>query len=130
MKDIKDYIPHRWPFLFVDKILEIDDNTIKTTKFISQNEGFFKGHYPGFPLMPGGLICEAVLQSGAILLAHILQEDIKDEIPVVTRMNNVKLKRMVCYIPSHSPIFQKGLSPFMKQRKNTFFSQLIFPVFH
>ncbi len=95
MNDIINYIPHREPFLFVDKILEIDGNTIKTTKFISQKEYFLKGHYPGFPLIPGVLICEAVLQSGAILLAHILQEDIKDEIPVVTRMNNVKLKRMV-----------------------------------
>ncbi|MBF0554999.1 MAG: 3-hydroxyacyl-ACP dehydratase FabZ [Nitrospirae bacterium] len=95
MNDIKDYIPHRKPFLFVDEIIEIKDSHIRTKKYISDNEYFFKGHYPGFPLMPGVLLCEAILQSGAVLIANITKENIKNDVPVVTRMNNIKFKRMV-----------------------------------
>ncbi len=95
MKGIENYIPHREPFLFVDKIVEISDTSIKTTKYISTGEWFFKGHYPQFPLMPGVLLCEAILQSGAIFVAHRLQLDLTDGLPVVTRMNNVKFKEMV-----------------------------------
>ncbi|MBF0345679.1 MAG: 3-hydroxyacyl-ACP dehydratase FabZ [Nitrospirae bacterium] len=95
MDNVKDYIPHREPFLFVDEIVEITETSIKTKKFISEEEYFFKGHYPNYPLMPGVLICEAILQSGAVLISHLVKGDIKDDVPVVTRMNNVKFKKMV-----------------------------------
>ncbi|MBF0520881.1 MAG: 3-hydroxyacyl-ACP dehydratase FabZ [Nitrospirae bacterium] len=95
MNKVKDYIPHREPFLFVDDIIEVSNSNIKTKKYISSEEYYFKGHYPNYPLMPGVLICESILQSGAVLIAHITEENIKDDVPVVTRMNNIKFKKMV-----------------------------------
>jgi 3-hydroxyacyl-[acyl-carrier-protein] dehydratase len=80
--------------LFVDKITELTENKIKTTKMISPDEPFFKGHYPGNPLMPGVLICESIFQTGAILLSHIIS-DISDGIPVLTRIQSAKFKNIV-----------------------------------
>ena len=94
MEQVLKAIPHRPPFLFVDKIVEVTENRIKTTKEISPEEPFFKGHYPGNPIMPGVLICESIFQSGAILLSSVIG-DISDGIPVLTRINNAKFKNMV-----------------------------------
>jgi 3-hydroxymyristoyl/3-hydroxydecanoyl-(acyl carrier protein) dehydratases len=95
MDTVLNYIPHREPFLFVDEAIEISGNHILAKKFISGDESFFRGHYPGFPVMPGVLICEAILQAGAVLIAHVTKEDIKSDVPVVTRMNHIKFKKMV-----------------------------------
>lgn len=81
--------------MFVDEVADITDTHIRAKKYISGDADFFKGHYPGFPLMPGVLVCEAILQTGAVLIAHITKENIKDDVPVVTRMNNIKFKKMV-----------------------------------
>jgi 3-hydroxyacyl-[acyl-carrier-protein] dehydratase len=94
MEQVLKAIPHRPPFLFVDKIVEMTENRIKTTKEISPEEPFFKGHYPGNPIMPGVLICESIFQTGAILLSSIIG-DISDGIPVLTRISNAKFKNMV-----------------------------------
>lgn len=94
MEEILNAIPHRPPFLFVDKIVELTENKIKTTKMISPDEPFFKGHYPGNPLMPGVLICESIFQTGAILLSNIIS-DISDGIPVLTRIQSAKFKNIV-----------------------------------
>lgn len=94
MEQILKAIPHRPPFLFVDKIVELTETKIKTTKEISPEEPFFKGHYPGNPIMPGVLICESIFQTGAILLSRIIG-DIGDGIPVLTRISNAKFKTMV-----------------------------------
>ena len=94
MEDVLNAIPHRPPFLFVDKITELTENKIKTTKMISPDEPFFKGHYPGNPLMPGVLICESIFQTGAILLSNIII-DISEGTPVLTRINNGKFKNIV-----------------------------------
>ena len=56
MEDVLNAIPHRPPFLFVDKVVELTETKIRTTKEISPEEPFFKGHYPGNPIMPGVLI--------------------------------------------------------------------------
>ncbi|MBF0336240.1 MAG: 3-hydroxyacyl-ACP dehydratase FabZ [Nitrospirae bacterium] len=95
MNDVRTYIPHREPFLFVDEIVEIDDKSIKTKKYIGSGEYFFKGHYPGYPVMPGVLMCEAMMQSGAILIAHCQNKDLLSDVPVVSKINNVKFKNMV-----------------------------------
>jgi 3-hydroxyacyl-[acyl-carrier-protein] dehydratase len=87
-------IPHRDPFLLVDEIVEQSDSRIVCTKRFSGKEDFFAGHYPGHPLVPGVLLCEAAMQSGAILLSHQLA-DRPGLIPVATRMNDVRFKRMV-----------------------------------
>jgi len=94
MEQILKAIPHRPPFLFVDKVVELTETKIKATKEISPEEPFFKGHYPGNPIMPGVLICESIFQTGAILLSSIIGY-IGDGIPVLTRINNAKFKNMV-----------------------------------
>ncbi len=87
-------IPHRDPFLLVDEIVELSDERIVCTKTFSGEEEFFAGHYPGFPLVPGVLLCEASMQCGAILLSRHLA-DAEGKVPVATRMNNVRFKRIV-----------------------------------
>jgi 3-hydroxyacyl-[acyl-carrier-protein] dehydratase len=87
-------IPHREPFLLVDEIVEQSENRIVCTKVFSGDEDFFRGHYPDFPLVPGVLLCEAAMQCGAILLGRHLAGE-AGRVPVATRMNDVRFKRMV-----------------------------------
>jgi len=94
MEQVLNAIPHRPPFLFVDRVVEVTETKIKTTKEISPEEPFFKGHYPGNPIMPGVLICESIFQTGAILLSKVIG-DISDGVPVLTRINNAKFKNIV-----------------------------------
>jgi 3-hydroxyacyl-[acyl-carrier-protein] dehydratase len=94
MEQVLKAIPHRPPFLFVDKVVELTDSKIRTTKEISAGEAFFQGHYPGNPIMPGVLICESIFQTGAILLSNIIG-DAGQGTPVLTRINNAKFKNMV-----------------------------------
>ena len=97
MEEILKAIPHRPPFLFVDKIVELTETRIKSTKLINPEEPFFQGHFPGNPIMPGALICESVFQTGAILLAKIsgLDGNFGHGIPLLTRINKAKFKGMV-----------------------------------
>lgn len=89
-------IPHRPPFLFVDDIVELTENRIVTTKFVDPAADVFRGHYPGAPVMPGVLLCECCLQSGALLLAHRLAAAGKvDGFPVVTRIKDARFKHIV-----------------------------------
>jgi 3-hydroxyacyl-[acyl-carrier-protein] dehydratase len=93
-QQILDAIPHRDPFLLVDEIVEWTEKRIICTKTFSGKEDFFAGHYPHFPLVPGVLLCEAAMQAGAILLSRHLT-DAGGKVPVATRMNDVRFKRMV-----------------------------------
>lgn len=65
---IKEIIPHRYPFLLVDRIVESTKDEITAIKNVSANEGFFQGHFPGEPIMPGVLILEAMAQAGAVMI--------------------------------------------------------------
>ncbi len=94
MEDVLNTIPHRPPFLFVDKIVELTDNKIKATREMSSDESFFQGHFPGNPIMPGVLICEAIFQAAGILLSNILG-GVGGGTPVLTRISNAKFKNMV-----------------------------------
>jgi 3-hydroxyacyl-[acyl-carrier-protein] dehydratase len=87
-------IPHRPPFLLVDEIVEWEDKKIVCTKTFTGDEGFFAGHYPGFPLVPGVLLCEAAMQTGAILLSKHFTE-LHGKVPVAAKMKDVRFKRMV-----------------------------------
>ena len=96
MEDFLDYMPQREPFLFVDRVVEVDDNRIKTEKKVKADEPFFAGHFPGRPIMPGVLICEAVFQSSSILMSKRAGTTSADgRIPLITRISNVKLKRVI-----------------------------------
>jgi len=98
--EIYQSIPHRPPFLWVDKIISMAAESIETEKFISPDLDVFKGHYPNYPIMPGVLLCEAVFQSGALLMADNLKRmesspSQTDLIPVLTRIKGAKFKREV-----------------------------------
>jgi 3-hydroxyacyl-[acyl-carrier-protein] dehydratase len=93
LEKIHAAIPHRAPMLLVDEIVTQSENTICCRKTFHPEEYFFQGHYPGHPLTPGVILCEATVQSGAILLADIVSTG--NAIPVLTRMNDVKFKKMV-----------------------------------
>ncbi|GJL78712.1 MAG: 3-hydroxyacyl-[acyl-carrier-protein] dehydratase FabZ [Nitrospinaceae bacterium] len=94
MDGFLQYIPHRPPFLFVDRVVEATEDRIKTEKDVKQEEPFFEGHYPGRPIMPGVLILESVFQTGAILMGKGV-ESLENRIPVITRVNQAKFKHAV-----------------------------------
>ena len=91
---ILDAIPHRPPFLLLDEIVEQDDQRIVCRKHFAGDEFWYGGHYPNYPLTPGVLLCEACMQAGGVLLAQKWDSD-SGAVPVATRMNNVRFKRMV-----------------------------------
>lgn len=86
-------IPHRWPMLLVDEIVEQTDKEIHCRKTFAANEFFTQGHFPNYPLVPGVILCECALQSGAILLSQLTPAS--GAVPVATRLDGVKFKRMV-----------------------------------
>lgn len=94
LEQIHAAIPHRPPFLLVDEIVSQDDKRIVCRKTFSPDEFFYQGHYPQYPLTPGVLLCEACMQAGAILLAQYVKPD-EPGVPVATRLNEVRFKRMV-----------------------------------
>ncbi len=95
-KTIFSLIPHRPPFLWVDRIVSLAADVIETEKTFDEGLEVFTGHYPGNPIMPGVLLCEAIFQSGALLLAKSLQQPgDQQKIPVLTKIINARFKRRV-----------------------------------
>ena len=88
MEQVLAAIPQRPPFLFVDKIISREGNSITTQRTLRDDEYFFQGHFPGNPIMPGALLCEACFQTGAILMGA----DKKPGLGVVTRIKDAKFK--------------------------------------
>jgi len=96
IREILKHIPHRYPFVLVDRIIEIDpEHKIVGIKNVSINENFFQGHFPDHPVMPGVLICEALAQVGAIFAHNARGGRAKDKIFVLTGLDKVKFKRPV-----------------------------------
>lgn len=87
-------IPHRAPFLLLDEIVSQDDKKIHCRKKFTGDEFFYQGHYPNFPLTPGVLLVEAGMQAGAVLLSK-QAGSAPGKVPVATRIDGVKFKRMV-----------------------------------
>ena len=95
MREILDILPHRYPFLLVDRILELETNSRAVgIKNVSGNEPFFQGHFPGIPIMPGVLIVEGMAQVGAALLLSSMP-DRKDKLIYFTGIDKCRFRRPV-----------------------------------
>lgn len=94
--EIAALLPHRYPFQFIDRVLEFEDGArIVALKNVSINEPFFRGHFPEQPLMPGVLICEALAQAGA-LLAHRSTDGVgPGRVGVLAGLDRVRFRRPV-----------------------------------
>ena len=113
-KDIIKILPHRYPFLFVDMITELElGERIKGVKNVTINEHFFKGHFPGTPIMPGVLVIEAMAQVGGVLARLSVQDssDMKEEGAIYfMAMDKVKFRKPI--LPGDQIIFE--LTPIRK----------------
>ncbi len=95
INEIKKIIPHRYPFLLVDKIIECDDESrIVGIKSVTMNEPFFQGHFPDYPIMPGVLIVEAMAQVACILGIRILKKEGSPSV-FFTGIDRVKFRKPV-----------------------------------
>lgn len=94
--EIKEILPHRYPFLLVDRVIEMEigeKKFVRAYKNVSANEEFFNGHFPVEPVMPGVLILEALAQAGAV--AILSMDEFKGKIPLFAGTNKVRFKNKV-----------------------------------
>ena len=93
---ILSILPHRYPFLLVDRVVECVPNShIKAYKNVTVNEPFFQGHFPGAPIMPGVLILEALAQAGGLLAVSGLEGNLDDKLFLFTGLDGVKFRKQV-----------------------------------
>ncbi len=94
INQIKEIIPHRYPFLLVDKILEVEEGKSAVgIKNVTANEEFFNGHFPEYPVMPGVLVVEALAQVGAV--AMLIKEENRGRLAFFAGIDNCRFKRQV-----------------------------------
>jgi 3-hydroxyacyl-[acyl-carrier-protein] dehydratase len=94
--EIQRWIPHRYPFLLIDRVLNLVPNeTITTIKNVTANEEFFEGHFPGHPVMPGVLIMESMAQTAAVFARYSEPELLKNKTFYLVGADNFKWKKMV-----------------------------------
>jgi 3-hydroxyacyl-[acyl-carrier-protein] dehydratase len=91
---IRDILPHRYPMLLVDSILELEEERIVGIKNVTVNEPFFVGHFPDFPVMPGVLIVEAMAQVAGVLVLKSIP-DRKNKLVLLASINEAKFRRPV-----------------------------------
>ena len=93
IKEIMEIIPHRYPFLLIDKVIIIEEIKITAIKNVTANEYYFQGHFPTEPVMPGVLIIESLAQAGAVAL--LSKDEFKGKIAYFAGINNAKFRRKV-----------------------------------
>ena len=94
---IQELLPHRYPFLLVDRVLELDIEAkrILAQKNVSINEPFFQGHFPGRPIMPGVLIIEALAQAGGVMTQLTLGRDAQSKLFYMVKVENARFNKQV-----------------------------------
>ena len=111
--DILTVLPHRYPFLLIDRILEMDDKSIRAVKNVTFNEPHFMGHFPGAPVMPGVLVVEAMAQAAGFLLLGGV-EDRDNKLVYFTGIDNCRFRKPV--VPGDRRVFEVEL----KSRRRSF----------
>ena len=93
LAQIKEVLPHRYPFLFVDRVLDLSETAITALKNVSGSEPFFQGHFPQRPVMPGVLMVEALAQAGGILL--LSKGENNGKVAYLASIENARFRRLV-----------------------------------
>ncbi|HEY8368324.1 MAG TPA: 3-hydroxyacyl-ACP dehydratase FabZ [Thermodesulfobacteriota bacterium] len=96
LKELLRILPHRYPFLLVDRIVSVEPGKrVVAIKNVTMNEPFFQGHFPGHPIMPGVLLCEAMAQAGGVLVFQTDPERMQRYLVYLAGLDNVKFRRPV-----------------------------------
>src|SRR5688500_7382280 len=95
IEQIQKILPHRFPFLLVDRVVELTDDKIVAIKNVTINEPFFQGHFPGAPVMPGVLQVEAMAQVGGLLGSRIVQFTPETHVMLFMTIDGVKFRKPV-----------------------------------
>ena len=112
--EIQKYLPHRYPFLLVDRILEIEEGKrIVGLKNVTYNEHFFQGHFPQAPVMPGVLIIEAMAQVGGVLACKSAPEEAKGKLIYFAAIDKVRFRKPV--VPGDQIIFELTILKYKKR---------------
>lgn len=114
VEEIRQYLPHRYPFLLVDRVISFDPGKeITAVKCVTVNEPFFQGHFPSHPVMPGVLILEAMAQAAAILSFKTHEQKVDDDsIYYLVGIDDARFKRPV--VPGDRLILKAQLERFVK----------------
>jgi 3-hydroxyacyl-[acyl-carrier-protein] dehydratase len=108
VQSIMEKLPHRYPFLLVDRVLEyVKDKKIIALKNVTINEPFFQGHFPGTPIMPGVLIVEAMAQTGGLLANLSIPKEMQGQLIYFMGFDNVRFRKPV--VPGDQLIFEMEL---------------------
>lgn len=107
IQGILDVLPHRYPFLLVDRVLEIGPDRIVALKNVTFNEPHFMGHFPGVPVMPGVLIVEAMAQAGGVLMLRDIP-DRHEKLILFTGIDNCRFRHPV--VPGDQIVFEVTVS--------------------
>ena len=93
LSEIQKVLPHRYPFLLVDRIVELEEGRVVGIKAVTANEPYFPGHFPDFPVMPGVLIVESLAQVGAVGILHSSERT--GRIPFLAGLDHFRIRRQV-----------------------------------